>query len=1137
MTFRERLNNGLLIIDGAMGTEIQKIDPTDAEWDGKQGCSEVLNLTIPEKIQTIHENYLSAGADIVETNTFGANDLVLSEYDLADQTEKINEIAAGLARKAADKFSKDRARFVAGSMGPGTKLASLGQITYDELYSSYSTQCKGLIKGEVDLFMIETCQDILQVKAAINSIRDVSTEMNKDLPIIVSLTIEATGTMLIGTELAAAITAITPLNPDVIGLNCATGPDAMAPYIKELSESFAGHILVMPNAGLPKNIDGKMAYDLPKETFVAKVLEYIKNNGVQIAGGCCGTTPEFINHLYNETRDIVPGKRNIESAPSISSLFSSKLIKQIPAPMYIGERANTNGSKKFRELLLAGNWDEIVEIAKKQQQTGAHSLDLCVAYTGRDEIADMSEAVSRIRTQVDLPLVIDSTTIEAIEAALKLYGGRATINSINLEEGEERAHKICRLAKRYGAALIALTIDETGMAKEVDHKVEVAKRIYDIAVNKNGLKPGDLIFDALTFTLGSGDETMRNAGINTLEGIKRIKEELPGVFTTLGLSNISFGLNSYSRKILNSVYLSEAVKAGLDTAIVNVIHIIPLHKIEENDINITLDLINNKSDKILFDFIKHFENKSGTIQTEEDNEDNIPTEEKIKKRVINGSKSGLEDLLKEQLKETGPLKIINELLIPGMKVVGELFGSGKMQLPFVLQSAEVMRFAVDILEPFMEKKEEESKTTLVLATVRGDVHDIGKNLVDIILTNNGFKVHNLGIKCEVETMLKKAKEIGADAIGMSGLLVKSTIIMKENLEYLRDNKMKIPVMLGGAALTRSYVDDVCDPILDSSVVYCKDAFDGLNVMTMIKENRLDETVIAEKEKRKTKSVKKMPIKTPEKEEIINHNLNIPNPPFWGNKTITEIDMDEVYPYLSEQILFRGRWGYRRGQLNAEEYKDLIDNTVKPEYEKLKEFCKDKKLLNPKVIYGYYPCNSDGDDVIIYSHESEKEIARLNFPRQKSSPHRCISDFFQPLKNGKRDLISFQIVTMGSAADDWSHKLYADNKYKDYLLFHGLSVESAEALAELWHKKIRQELSIANEDGKGINEFITQEYHGSRYSFGYPACPNMEGNDTIFKLLKPEDIGITMTEEGLMVPEQTTSAFIVHHPQAKYFTVS
>jgi 5-methyltetrahydrofolate--homocysteine methyltransferase len=1134
MDFRERLAlPRVIIFDGAMGTQIQGLDISEKEWAGKTGCNEILNLTAPGKIARIHSDYYAAGSEVVETNTFGANRIVLAEYGLQEQARAINRAAAEIARRAAAAASGEKPRFVAGSMGPGTKLISLGQTDFATLHNSYLEQALGLIEGGADLLVLETCQDLLQIKTALLACRDAMAELAAHLPIAVSVTVETTGTLLVGSEISAVLAALAPYQIDILGLNCATGPEAMRPYIKEICQQFPGAVLCQPNAGLPQNVNGEMVYTLPEKDFVRHLSAMVQEEGVQLVGGCCGTNPGFIRLLAQNLASAEPRPRQPQPAAAVASLFSGMALRQEPAPFFVGERANTNGSKIFREYLLANDWDGLVSVGLDQQKTGAHGLDLCVAYTGRDENADMCEAVSRFATRVQLPLFIDSTDVSVLEKALQRYGGRAVINSINLEDGEERADKICQLARRYGAGLIALTIDEQGMALEVERKLAVAKRLYDIAVNRHGLQPQDLIFDTLTFTLGSGDATLKPAGIGTLEGIRRVKSELPGVFTILGVSNISFGLAPNSREILNSVFLAEAVKAGLDMAIVNVKKIIPLYQISAADLEHCLNLIYNRGgENPLFAFIEHFEQKAGIKNEEQTDESQLPLTERIRGRVIQGNRSGFEPMLMEALQSLSALEIINTLLIPAMKTVGDLFGSGKMQLPFVLQSAEVMKFAVDKLQPFMDKSSEQSQTSLVLATVRGDVHDIGKNLVDIILTNNGYKVYNLGIKCEIETMIQKALEVKADAIGMSGLLVKSTAVMKENLEELQRRGLRLPVMLGGAALTRSYVEEICGPLYDAPVVYCTDAFEGLTTMGLIKEATLVKP--APKEKSAGSSVAAMaPI--PESEPV-RTDIDIPTPPFWGDKIVEEIDLDTVFSYLTESVLFRGRWGYRRGKLSAAEYQALLDSRVIPEFIALKERCKREKLLVPKVVYGYYPCNSQGEEVIVFHPGEEREWLRFVFPRQRQAPFHCVADYFRPLTSGQRDLIALQVVTVGARAGEEAGRLYSGNAYKEYLLFHGLSVESAEALAEYWHLRIRTELGITAEDGKSMEEFVVQKYRGSRYSFGYPACPDLAENRKLFAILQPERLGVTITEEDQMVPEQTTSAFIVHHPQAKYFHV-
>ena len=1128
-----------------MGTEIHALNPSDEDYRGLLGCSEILNLSMPESIQGIHESYLSAGSDVIETNSFGSNSIVLAEYEIADQARQISRISAEIARRATEGYS-DKPRFVAGSMGPGTKLISLGQVDWETMYQSYRQQAGGLLEGGVDAFIIETCQDPLQIKCAVVAAQDEMSSQQHLVPIMVSYTVETTGTLLVGTEVPAVFAAISPLGVDTLGMNCATGPEDMKPYLSQLSQISPLPISVQPNAGLPRNVDGQMVYTLALEDYVQQMMAFVREDGVSIVGGCCGVKPAFIAALHDSLRalDQSPPERSVSFPDSVSCLFSAQSLSQELSAFFIGERTNTNGSRKFRELLLEENWDGLTDVAREQVQSGIHALDLCVAYTGRDEVRDMRQTLSRFATQIPLPIVIDSTELPVMEAALQLYGGRAIINSINLEDGEERADNVCRLARRYGAALIALTIDEEGMAKSVERKLTVAKRIFDIAVHRHGLRPGDLVFDPLTFTLGAGDESMVNSAKDTLEGIRRIKAGIPGVRTVLGLSNVSFGLNPGSRKVLNSVFLADAVEAGLDMAIVNLRHIVPLANLDDRDIRLSRNLINNVLDTAedapegitpLFQFIAHFDAQAGGQSTDDDDQEDLPLEERIQKKVIQGSKGDMEEMLHEALETTGPIDIINTMLIPAMKVVGDLFGEGRMQLPFVLQSAEVMKYSVGILEPYMEKKAASEQRSIVLATVRGDVHDIGKNLVDIILSNNGFKVYNLGIKCEIDTIVKKAEEVKADAIGMSGLLVKSTVIMRENLMEMQRRKFYRPVLLGGAALTPGYVWDTCAKVTDSPVIYCADAFMGLKVMNLIKEGGLESYLIAERERQSRRPAPRPRVKkdVPERMDI-DRSVDIPRPPFWGIRVVDDVDLADVYPYLTEEVLFRGRWGYRRGRLSKEEYEDLIENTVRPEFEALKEMVRSESLLHPRVVYGYFQCNSEGEEVIMYHPDSDEELARFSFPRQTEAPRQCIADYFLPVDSGQRDIIALQIATVGMAAHEHNRKLYEQDAYKDYLLFHGLSVETAEALAEYWHRKIREELRITEEDGEGISDFVIQKYRGSRYSFGYPACPDLKQNRVLCELLKSEKIDVIVSEEDQMVPEQTTSAFVAHHPQAKYF---
>lgn len=1116
MKFIKRIEKGVVVFDGAMGTQIQAAGFSEADYDGKTGCCEILNITGKDRIGEIHSRYLQAGADVIETNTFGGSRLVLEEYGLGERTEEINRIAAGIARQAADK-AKGRERFVAGSMGPGTRLPSLDQVSFDELFSSYVEQATGLIRGGVDLFMLETCQDPLQVKAGVIAIQEAMDREKTELPVFVSVTVETNGTLLVGTDLQAAVSIVTPLGVQGMGLNCSMGPDSMGPYVRELCSQFPGHVLVMPNAGLPKNVNGSLVYDMTSEEFVSLVLEFVKSHGVGLVGGCCGTSPEFIKRLSEEAENVKPAPRNVKPAPSVASLFLSQNLKQDPAPFFIGERANTNGSKKFRTLLLADDWDGMVSVAARQQKSGAHSVDLCVAYTGRDEAADMSQMVGRVARQVQPPLVIDTTSVDTMESALKKYGGRPIINSINLEEGEERVSTVCRLAKKYGAALIALAIDEKGMAKSVDRKVDIAKRIFGIAVEKHGMNPGDLLFDMLTFTLGSGDETLKDAAINTIEAIRRIKKELPGVFTVLGVSNISFGLKPKTREVLNSVFMGEAVEAGLDAAIVNVKKIIPLYRISDEDKNIAMDLVYNRKESALLDYIRHFEDKQpGDVEQAEELESLTP-EEQLARKIMDGEKSGLEDLLDSQREKTAPVEIINTILVPAMKEVGTLFGAGKMQLPFVLQSAEVMKTAVSLLEPHMEQKEDSSALKMLLATVKGDVHDIGKNLVDIIFTNNGYRVLNIGVKCDIADILKKAQEEKADVIGMSGLLVKSTQIMKENIEEMKARNINIPVLLGGAALTRSYVEEICDPILDAPVIYCADAFDGLSALEQMKDGNLDEFLEARKQKTGSVSREGAVADSKGKDEEKIREAPVPGFPFKGVMPVEGIACDDLVSRISEKTLFEVRWGYRTRGMSDSERTTFIREKVRPEYDRLLKKLKDEAMIEPRGVYGYFPVRRDGNNVIVSGEELGKGDEVFPFPRQSRLPNLCLSDFIST----SLDVLPVFAVTVGEAISKEALSLFKAGKYKDYLLLHGIAAELAEAMAGMVHEHIGHELSLK---GKG-----------KRYSFGFSSCPDLEQNKKLLYLLNADTAGIRAEESGGMVPVYSVSAFVLHHPQARYFS--
>ena len=1144
LEFISELEKRVVVFDGAMGTSLQAlVGPGD--YGEYEGCTEALNLTRPDLVQRVHASFLEVGCDAIETNSFGANAVVLGEYGLSDRVYEINVAAARLAREVADSFSRSgRRRYVAGSIGPGTKLPSLGQISPDEMLEMYRVQARGLMNGGVHLFIIETCQDPLQAKLACIAVGDVMRDAGKRLPVIVQITVERTGTMLLGTETTAALTALEPYDyVDVIGINCATGPAEMIEHIQVLSGQSPKFISCQPNAGLPENIDGRPVYTLSPGELARYLRQFVEEYGVNIVGGCCGTTPEHLRRVVEAVSGITPRKRAPEWVPSVSSLYSAAPLKQEASVFFVGERLNANGSKQFRELLQKDDFDGMVAMARDQVQEGAHALDVCTAYVGRDEVRDMVELVSRLATSCTAPLMIDSTDPRVIEEALKRLGGRCIVNSVNLEDGEERLRQILPLCKRYGAAVVALTIDERGMAKTAHHKLEVAKRIYELATRRYGLRPEDILFDPLTFTLGSGAEESRRDGLETLEAVRRIKEELPGSFTILGVSNVSFGLKPAARVVLNSVFLHMACENGLDAAIVNVRHIIPLHRLPEQERELARRVIlddRREGSDPLTEFMALFSSAQPThVEAAADAE--VPLEEKLRQAIVNGDSRGLEQMLSQALERYDPLYIINNILLDGMKRVGDLFASGQMQLPFVLQSAEVMKAAVRFLEPHMEKTSDSVKGSIVLATVRGDVHDIGKNLVDIILTNNGYKVYNLGIKQPVEAIIEAAVEHNVDAIGMSGLLVKSTVVMKENLEELNARGLeKFPVILGGAALTRRYVEEELSRVYRGRVFYARDAFDGLRIMDHLTQG----AELPKELKRAGRGEKASALpdaESPREERMrsdVRMDVPIPVPPFYGSRVVVDIPLDEVFRYINEISLFRGQWQFRRGSGTAEERDALIEEKARPIFEEWKRRCIEEGILQPKVVYGYYPCNSDGDDLVVYRPGSDplEEWVRFTFPRQKGGRRLCIADFFAPVGSGRVDVVAFQVVTIGEKATQLERQLFASDRYTDYLYLHGLSVETAEALAEYWHKKIREELGIAGADSADIRELFKLGYQGARYSFGYPACPNLEDQVKVFQLLEPERIGVRLTEEYQLDPEQSTSAVIVHHPEARYFNI-
>jgi 5-methyltetrahydrofolate--homocysteine methyltransferase len=1144
--FLRSLRERVLVFDGAMGTMLQSAGLSLDDYQGKEGCSEILCVTRPDVVRGIHAAYFEAGADAVETNSFGSSAIVLAEYDIADQVVPLNRLAAELAREVADDFQADgRPRWVAGSIGPGTKLPTLGHTTYDVLEATYADQALGLLEGGADLLLIETCQDLLQVKAAVAGAFAGMRRAGSRVPLITQVTVETTGQMLLGSDIAAALTAIEPLGVDVIGMNCATGPAEMGEHLRYLSQHARAPLSCLPNAGLPELRDGRPWYPLTPEELAEAHTRFASEFGLSIVGGCCGTTPEHIRQVVEALGGRAPAAREPEHEPSLSSLYQSVPLDQDTTYLTVGERCNANGSRKFRDLMLEGDLDGMVGIAKEQIREGAHVLDVCVDYVGRDGAPDMDALAARLAQQSTVPIMLDSTQADVLEAGLKRLGGRAIINSINLEDGEARMDAVCPMARQYGAALVALLIDEEGQARDVDWKLRIAHRIHDLATGKHGLAPEDLVFDTLTFPLGSGQEDLRGDAIATLEAIRRIKAELPGVRTILGVSNVSFGLAPAARQVLNSVFLHEAREAGLDAAIVAPARILPMHRIDDTQRQVALDLIYDRRREgydPLQRFMALFEGKEVAKAASAEDLAALPVDERLQRRIVDGVREGLEADLDEAMRSRSPLAIINEVLLAGMKTVGELFGAGEMQLPFVLQSAEVMKAAVAVLEPHMEKADQGGKGRVVLATVKGDVHDIGKNLVDIILTNNGYTVHNLGIKQPIATIIEKAEEVGADAIGMSGLLVKSTIVMRDNLEELNARGLAgYPVLLGGAALNRTYVEGDLRQLYKGRVFYCRDAFAGLRVMDQLRSER-DQGV--EPQKEPVRAPRVAPARPrgpapapPGTDELarsdVATDVPVPTAPFLGEARVVKgIPVRDLVPYLNESALFRGQWQLRPTG-GKEAWRHTLETEARPRLRALLDEAIATQILRPAVVYGYFPCNGDGNDVVVWDGDGNERV-RFTFPRQRRDRRLCIADFFRPVSSGEPDVIGMHVVTMGLAASEATARLFADNRYREYLELHGVTVEMAEALAEYWHQRIRQELGIAGDDAADMEDLFDQGYRGSRYSFGYPACPDLEEQTKLFELLRPERIGVELSEEFQLHPEQSTSAIIVHHPEAKYF---
>lgn len=1150
--FLDAIAERVIVFDGAFGTFVQDLNLCADDFGGEslEGCNEMLCLTRPDVIESMHSAFFDAGVDAIETASFGSFSTVLAEYDISDRAYELNVAAASIARSVADRYETDgRPRYVAGSMGPGTKLPSLGHIGFEELRDSYQEQARGLLDGGVDLFLIETCMDLLQIKAAMQACRCAMEECGRQVPIQVQVTMETTGRMLVGTEIGAAYSALIAMKPDVIGINCATGPAEMQEHLRYLSEHSEIPISVLPNAGLPSVVDGKTHYDLTAEQLAEYHRHHVADLGIGIVGGCCGTTPEHMRQVCEAVRSVVLKERHPVSEPSVTSLYSPVTLEQDNSFLIIGERTNANGSKAFREAMLREDWDTCLKMATEQIREGSHVLDVCVDYVGRDGRIDMHEIASRFASQASVPLVLDSTEPEVMEAGLLHAGGRCILNSANLEDGDapgSRLDRVFSLARDYGAAVICLLIDERGQARDLEWKMEVAHRLHDIATTRYGLSASDLIFDALTFPIGTGDEDLRRDGMETLHAIARIKKEIPGAYTTLGLSNVSFGLSPATRQVLNSVFLHEAREHGLDSAIVHASKILPLARIPDEQISVCQDLIYDRRSPGYDPLTKLLEIFAGvsTVAAVTVDRTGWTIEQILRQRIIDGDREGLiDDLEVARAQGIAPLDIINNILLDGMREVGELFGSGRMQLPFVLQSAETMKMAVAHLEQFMERTGESSaKGKLVLATVKGDVHDIGKNLVDIICTNNGYEVHNMGIKIGIQEMIDKVKEVNADALGMSGLLVKSTIIMRDNLEELNSQNLSdIPVLLGGAALTRSYVEQDLRKVYDGRVFYGKDAFEGLRTLDTLMAIKSGELVdpdfgrklgtrLIERAPKEKVDPSTLPARSPE----VAADNEIFTPPFLGTKVVKGIGLDEIAEYINETALFRNQWQYRpHDDETDEQFKDRIRPILREQLAAAKA----GGYLVPQVVYGYFAVNADGNDLVVWEDDTRTvEVARFSYPRQSHEPYMCIADFFRSIDSGDKDYAAFHIVTMGRAVSDKAADLFNANKYQEYLELHGIGVEMAEALAEYWHHRIRTEWGYVDQDGPSLAGLFRQQYRGGRYSWGYPACPDLEDNATVAHILQAGRLGIEVNEETgwQYQPEQTTSAIICHHPQAKYF---
>ena len=1206
--FLTALRERVLIGDGAMGTQLQSFDlDVDDDFLGLEGCNEILNDTRPDILETIHRRYFEAGADLVETNTFGCNLPNLADYDIEDRIRELTEKGTAIARRVADEMGPGRdgmPRFVAGSIGPGTKLPSLGHAPYATLRDAYVECGLGMLDGGADCFLIETCQDLLQTRAAVNGVKEAMRQLGKRIPIIVHVTVETTGTMLMGSEIGAALTALEPLGIDMIGLNCATGPDEMSEHLRYLSKNARIPVSVMPNAGLPVLGKNGATYPLTAPELATALRGFVEDYGLSMVGGCCGTTPEHISAVrdaitgagdYADRGPATRAERDPNRTDDVASLYSTMPLTQDTGITMVGERTNANGSKAFREAMLAADWEKCLNIARGQVTDGAHMIDLCVDYVGRDGREDMATLAAQVATSVTLPVMLDSTEPDVLRVGLEHLGGRSALNSVNFEDGdgpESRYHRIMQLAVEHGAAVVALAIDEDGQARTRDKKVEIAERLIADITGTWGLREQDIIVDCLTFPISTGQEETRRDGIETIEAIRELKKRHPEVHTTLGLSNISFGLNPAARQVLNSVFLNECIEAGLDSAIAHSSKILPMNRIDERQREVALDMVYDRrrgdddpegAYDPLQTFMELFDGVSAADAKDARAEKlaAMPLFDRLAQRIIDGERTGIEADLDEGMKEKDPLAIVNEDLLRGMQTVGELFGSGQMQLPFVLQSAETMKTAVAYLEGFMDAEDSTgSKGTMVIGTVKGDVHDIGKNLVEIILSNNGYNVVNIGIKQPIANFLSAAQEAEADVIGMSGLLVKSTVVMKDNLEELNSSGVaeRFPVLLGGAALTRTYVENDLDEVYQGDVHYARDAFEGLRLMDEIMALKRGtgpapdspEAIAAAEAKAKRKErherskriaaeraakAAEQAADVPERSDVA-EDVPVAKPPFWGTRIIKGVALDDYLTTLDERALFMGQWGLRgtRGD-DGPSYEELVETEGRPRLRAwLQRLRADHILQHAAVVYGYFPAVSEGEKVHILPLPADGEepdptaepVVTFEFPRQQRGRYLAIPDFIRSreraIEAGQVDVMPFQLVTMGQPIADFANEIYAANEYRDYLEVHGIGVQLTEALAEFWHQRIRSELAFsdgttaARDDSDDTRDFFDLKYRGARYSFGYGSCPDLESRRGLVELLQPERIGVELSEELQLHPEQSTDAFVLYHPEAKYFNV-